>query len=397
MVAVTIPFGLARVADAAGPAPAVTIVSNGWTTSAWAPAVAAGSTVTVRARVASSTTRDGLVDVEIYGPTGQVRQQWFDNQSFSAGATQTLAVSWDVPADQPLGTYTVKIGVFGTGWSGLQQWNDAAGTFAVTAPGAPTSQVTTTTVRPTTTTTVRPTTTTAAPTTTAPPTTTVTPGQRFATLPVGAQLPSDAQCAALVRRTPEVRPANATANQTRGANLSQQSGLYARVTGNFTGTTDEIIQWASCKWGIDEDIVRAQVAKESWWYQSATGDWTGDPTHCATGHTLGSDGRPGQCPESVGLLQVRFPYFGAAFPSASYSSAYNLDEALAARRNCFEGNEQWLNTVERGRTYAAGDLWGCIGTWFSGRWYTSASNEYMYSVQNWYNQRIWESPNFRAG
>ena len=34
----------------------------------------------------------------------------------------------------------------------------------------------------------------------------------------------------------------------------------------------EIIQWAACKWGIDEDIVRAQVIKESYWYQSTNGD-----------------------------------------------------------------------------------------------------------------------------
>ena len=45
-----------------------------------------------------------------------------------------------------------------------------------------------------------------------------------------------------------------------------------RVTGNFTGTTDEIIQWVACKWGVDEDAVRAQIIKESYWYQSNVGD-----------------------------------------------------------------------------------------------------------------------------
>ena len=29
------------------------------------------------------------------------------------------------------------------------------------------------------------------------------------------------------------------------------------VDGDFAGTTDQLIQWAACKWGIDEDIVRA--------------------------------------------------------------------------------------------------------------------------------------------
>jgi hypothetical protein len=29
------------------------------------------------------------------------------------------------------------------------------------------------------------------------------------------------------------------------------------VTGDYTGTTDEILQWLSCKWGIDIDMIRA--------------------------------------------------------------------------------------------------------------------------------------------
>ena len=63
---------------------------------------------------------------------------------------------------------------------------------------------------------------------------------------------------------PRTGPTNATYNATRGTTANT---AYPRVTGNFTGTTDEILQWAACKWGIDEDLVRAQVAIESWWDQ----------------------------------------------------------------------------------------------------------------------------------
>ena len=59
-------------------------------------------------------------------------------------------------------------------------------------------------------------------------------------------------------------------------------------------------------------------------------------------------------------------------------------------RSCFDGHETWLNTVERGREYVAGDLWGCVGTWFSGRWYTAASLDYTAAVQDYLTQRIWE-------
>jgi autotransporter family porin len=223
------------------------------------------------------------------------------------------------------------------------------------------------------------------------------PQEHFGTLPVGAVLPSDADCAARVRPAPEVRADNAQFNRTPGSGppANPPGPLYARVTGDFTGTTDEIIQWAACKWGIDEDIVRAQAAKESYWNQDAAGDFTSDPSTCAPGQAVGANhDHPDECAESVGLMQVRYPYWGWAFPAAGTSSAYNLDVALAGRRNCFEGNDAWLNTADRGKDYAAGDIWGCVGTWFSGRWYTADSNTYIAAVQDYLDERVWEQSDF---
>src|SRR5262249_51230849 len=141
----------------------------------------------------------------------------------------------------------------------------------------------------------------------------------FATLPPGSALPSDANCAARVRRSSwEPRPENFLANNTnvyaQGDRLSgsdlQQYGYEQRVTGNFTGTTDEIIQWAACKWGIDENIARAQTAVESWWHMS----------------TVGDNG------ESFGLMQVRQPDWGWAFNNgngdARTSSPFNMAAPL---------------------------------------------------------------------
>jgi hypothetical protein len=145
------------------------------------------------------------------------------------------------------------------------------------------------------------------------------------------------------------------------------------VTGNFTGTTDEILQWAACKWGIDEDIVRAQIAKESWWTMDAVGD----------------NG------ESFGLGQVRVPYHGAAFEddNAKRSSAYNVDYTYFRWWSCYNGHETWLNQFERGRDYAAGDAWGCVGLWFSGRWYFGNA-DYLTAVHEYHDDRIWETPPF---
>lgn len=215
-------------------------------------------------------------------------------------------------------------------------------------------------------------------------------GAHFATLPPGVALPSDQACFAAVRPAVEVRPANDAANHTRGVGATDG---YPRVTGNFTGTTDELIQWVACKWGIDEDVVRAQIVKESWWYQSAGGDLTTDPSLC---HPLVREQSP--CPESVGLGQVRYQYHMAAFANANAikSSAYNLDYTYAVWRSCFEGELDWLNTVERGADYAAGDMWGCLGVWFSGRWYVPRANEYIAAVQEIFAERTWETPGFRA-
>ena len=219
------------------------------------------------------------------------------------------------------------------------------------------------------------------------------PAVHFGTLPLGAALPSDATCAALVRRGGgEVRPINNVANATPG---TKANTVYPRVTGNFTGTTDEILQWTACKWGIDEDIVRAQAAKESWWHQDSLGDLTSDQSACYPTLRTGS----GQCAESVGLLQIRYLYHGSAFVDGNVikSTAYNADYAYAVWRDCFDGNLTWLNTVERGATYAAGDVWGCLGVWLAGRWYTQPAQTYIAAVQQYQADRVWEQGYFANG
>ncbi len=207
-----------------------------------------------------------------------------------------------------------------------------------------------------------------------PPPDPVPTGDHFATLPPGSALPSEAACAKAVRPAAETRADNAAPNGTKG---TQPNSLHPRVTGNFTGTTDEILQWAACKWGIDEDAVRAQIAKESWWHMS----------------TVGDNG------ESFGLGQVRVPFHGTAFvdDNAERSSAYNVDDTYAVWRSCFEGELTWLNTVERVGTYAAGDLWGCTGVWFSGRWHVPGADTYIAAVQDYLARKVWATPEFLAG
>jgi len=164
--------------------------------------------------------------------------------------------------------------------------------------------------------------------------------------------------------------------------------MTARVTGNFTGTTHQIFEWTACKWGLDPRIVRAQATAESSHEQTAKGDWTQEARACAPGHGLGVDGRPGWCPESWGVMQVRYQYFSGAFPSAITSTSFNADAAYAVWRTCYEGYELWLSdTAPADHPYRAGDAWGCVGRWYSGNWYSQDARDYIACVQAHVNGR----------
>lgn len=91
-----------------------------------------GGTVTVSLSVTASATTSVLVDLEIYDPAGKVAfQRFWDNQSLVGGQPRNIATTWTVPQSAVRGTYTVKIGVFGPGWTQLRAWNDSATSLTV--------------------------------------------------------------------------------------------------------------------------------------------------------------------------------------------------------------------------------------------------------------------------
>lgn len=184
-------------------------------------------------------------------------------------------------------------------------------------------------------------------------------GGNFAELPVGAALPSEEECAARVQRNAwEPRPENEQANNTvppqpvQTQSWGEGAELQQRVTGNFTGTTDEIIQWASCKWGFETDITRAQAVRESTWKQSANGDGG----------------------ESFGLLQIKSTAWEGTHPHSENSTAFNADWSLGWRRACFEGAGN-------------GDIWACIGQHYSGR--IENDSEYVQGVKSILAEKPW--------
>jgi hypothetical protein len=189
---------------------------------------------------------------------------------------------------------------------------------------------------------------------------------------------SDAAAARMVKRSSfEPRAENRPANHrmpTRAqlADFRRRSDMpnKARVTGHFTGTTDEILQWAAYKWRVRPDLLRAVATVESWWRMSTVGD-AGD---------------------SFGLMQMRRP-FHCCEPIMRRDAAFNVDYYGGILRAYYSGEQDWLNTVEHGRAYRAGDVWGSVGVWFSGRWHLG-DEDYVRQVQARMREKTWRTAGF---
>lgn len=200
-----------------------------------------------------------------------------------------------------------------------------------------------------------------------------------------ARILSDSEAASKVRRSAwEPRPENYEANHRVPARSElirfrksfagfQPTAYENRVTGNFTGTTDEIIQWAAWKWGLDEDIVRAQADGESRWRQN---------------------GPPGDGGISYGIMQIKSTVQRGTYPLSSQSTAFNLDWYGAKIRHYYDGYATWLSDRRGGGDYEAGDLWGSIGAYYSGGWHTDAARWYIDRIRSRLADRPWEDPDF---
>jgi hypothetical protein len=228
--------------------------------------------------------------------------------------------------------------------------------------------------------------------------------------------------------------------------------LLRRVDGQFTGTTDEIFQWAACKWGLPDNLIRADAVDESTWFQylhfpsdasyggggggscywlRGCGDSFPGPTAATIAYCNGiaaegvlsseihdyqkdpvtsTGGYPwtptsGMCPKTFSILGIMSwdnpawqapypPYPGnqnGTFPFTRDSTAAAADYWGASIRGCYEGWEYWLKSSGN---YAAGDLWGCVGSWYSGDWHSSAANGYIARVQQNENSTTWLTASF---
>jgi hypothetical protein len=231
--------------------------------------------------------------------------------------------------------------------------------------------------------------------------------------PTGYPQP-DSGCASQVRPMSELRSDNTTANNTTpSGTVSWGTGLdsltlwpadRSRVTGQYTGTTDDIFQWAACKWGHDEDLLRAVAAQESWWHESEIGD------------KCGGDGSNGV--GSYGIMQIKNlncsgGMDNGGWPDTQNETALNVDFYGAYIRACVDGafqgwlydgtsvandissHESWNDstpiTGDPGQDYV---LWGCVGNWYSGGWWDSGAQSYISPVQGYFTNKPWLQSGF---
>lgn len=221
---------------------------------------------------------------------------------------------------------------------------------------------------------------------------------------------SDGEAAARVSPAVETRPENAAANSYRPSAAEIQTFLtgqrdpygrlpaeynpaLAKVTGDFVGTTDEILQWAAHKWGIPEDLARAVAVTESWWRQDGYGDrrTVSDPTLYPVQSRISGTS---DVYESLGLMQIKWRPDGSVGtgtePLRWKSTAFNADFWAASVRYYYDGACYWC-----GATYSAGQEQLSIGAWYSPYpWGNSGQQGYATKVWDHAAKRTWAQPGF---
>jgi autotransporter family porin len=232
---------------------------------------------------------------------------------------------------------------------------------------------------------------------------------------------SDLEAASRVlRKDWEPRPDNTPFNQTvptpdqlRQIEVPKYMDARGRavlkaVTGRFTGTTDEILQWGAYKWGFDPDLVRASAVDESHWRQNTIGD-------IGNGVSLGimqikSRYYLGTCPQSPQFPSVVDPtsaqsiqhYLASETSCLSYhSTAFAVDYRLAYFRACMNKSITYLfdhEPISGHSRYAdaSGDelLLGCLGSWYSGYFWDVDSLDYIQRVLRLHARKPWLEAGF---
>jgi len=215
------------------------------------------------------------------------------------------------------------------------------------------------------------------------------------------------------------------------------TGAYPTVHGK-TPSTDMILRFAACKYGIDEDVVRAQAWQESGWRQAVAGDDRIGASSCIQGSFTSLydtaisliDGNtipriPDGCYQSWGIHQTKVFYEWMTWPAIKDSTTFAAENREATQRTCMIGGYEYMpasymidvnnylnnpngidpdaavwdsypgltNEPTFAPTYANRVMWGCIGSHYAGYdWLDSYSLPYIRDVQGDEACKRWRHP-----
>jgi hypothetical protein len=196
-----------------------------------------------------------------------------------------------------------------------------------------------------------------------------------------------------------------------------------------------ILRYAACKFGLDEDVLRAESMQESGWEQGGAGDYRTGQSACVQGSFTDlydqaitePDGNvipamQNGCCQSWSILQTKVFYDWMTWPMIMKDTSFAAEYLGAQIRTCMDGgyvdymggtsSQYWVDYTNYAANptgynanvpnyYGGTDpslqptnanrvMWGCIGTHYAGYdWYDSISNPYIQDVQQHLHNRDW--------
>lgn len=113
LITLALAVGVVALPEQGASAPVLT--RNGWSTTVTASAttIGRGDSVTFRVTVSAAAARIGRVRLAIINPDGRrVLQKVWRPRTFAADTPRLFTMTWQIRADQRLGTYRVRVAVF---------------------------------------------------------------------------------------------------------------------------------------------------------------------------------------------------------------------------------------------------------------------------------------------
>jgi hypothetical protein len=207
------------------------------------------------------------------------------------------------------------------------------------------------------------------------------------------------------------------------------------VDGQYTGTTEMIIRWAACKWGMDEDMIRAQATTEhgTWVQWNAGGDERRSIAQCQAGNNPDHNSTnlwgyltSNACFQSWSIWQTKVVYASpdagawTTWPVINESTAFAVDYRYASQRSCMNGDQSgyfngkrlkdiYLTDVMNARNspyvesphrfwnpvtgaYATNleyVAFGCLSSHFSGGWMDPPAQSYLNKLLAHWQNKDW--------